>query len=55
LAIFYLIYHVKAWLQFTYPANAPVNDLRLYQSLLNNISLMENKSHNFPVNFQSLA
>jgi len=54
LAIFYLMYHVIAWLQCTNPANAPVNDLRLYQILLN-ISLMNNKSHNFPVNFQSLA
>jgi len=55
LEIFYLMYHVKAWLQCTNPANAPVNDLRLYQSLLNNISVMENKSHNLLVNFQSLA
>jgi len=55
LAIFYLMYDVTALLQCTNPESAPVNDLRLYQSLLNNISLMKNKSHNFPVNFQSLA
>jgi len=36
-------------------SNAPVNDLQLYQSLLNNFSLMKNKSHNLSVNFQSLA
>ena len=55
LAIFYLLYYVKVWLQCTNPANAPVNDVRLYQHLLNHISLMKNKPHNLLVNFQPLA
>ena len=53
LAIFYPMYCAKAWIQCTNPANAPANDLRLYQCLLNNISLMKNDQHNLQMDFQT--
>ena len=57
LAIFLIVYHVKAWLTCTNPENSPVNDLELYKTLLFDIDVMKsmNASALLPSHFLQLA
>ena len=57
LAIFLIVYHVKAWLTCTNPENSPVNDLELYKILVFDIDVMKsmNASALLPSHFLQLA